>query len=269
MPARLNPESTLEVFGQPLFSRLFFVERLFTGLASPTSTPPDSTSLQYKEFGGRVHARSFRGPERNRVAFPCWPPKSWPPAQSKGPPAFLPTGLTLRLTTLALGLTATTFLIELLDRERLGGNGRADDASDERECDKSGYDGFHGHSPKLTTRTAPMPSTIADRSFRPLVFITQCCAAQRAVQAPGNSSRASMRQLHTWEPAVVTMVVIRCPETDREIPTGIVTDLVRFFRLEGYAILQCPHCHQRHRWSRRDAFMSISFRPSTHRNPEQ
>ena len=27
---------------------------------------------------------------------------------------------------------------------------------------------------------------------------------------------------------MVTMVVIKCPETDREIPTGIVTDLARF-----------------------------------------
>ena len=38
---------------------------------------------------------------------------------------------------------------------------------------------------------------------------------------------------------MVAMVVIRCPETDREVPTGIMTDLARFDRLgEGYAILQ-------------------------------
>lgn len=41
---------------------------------------------------------------------------------------------------------------------------------------------------------------------------------------------------------MVTMVVIKCPETDQEIPTGIVTDLTRFDRLgEGYATLQCPY----------------------------
>ena len=64
---------------------------------------------------------------------------------------------------------------------------------------------------------------------------------------------------------MVTMVVIRCPETDREIPTGIMTDLARFGRLKGHATLQCPHCNQRHRWSIGDAFMSIAFRPQLKR----
>ena len=32
---------------------------------------------------------------------------------------------------------------------------------------------------------------------------------------------------------MVAMVVIKCPETDREIPTGIVTDLARVHRLVG------------------------------------
>ena len=41
---------------------------------------------------------------------------------------------------------------------------------------------------------------------------------------------------------MVTMVVIRCPETDREVPTGIMTDLARFDGSEGYATLLCPHC---------------------------
>lgn len=58
---------------------------------------------------------------------------------------------------------------------------------------------------------------------------------------------------------MVTMVVIKCPETDQEIPTGIVTDLTRFDRLgEGYATLQCPYCHQPHQWSRLDAYMSLT-----------
>ena len=62
---------------------------------------------------------------------------------------------------------------------------------------------------------------------------------------------------------MVAMVVIKCPETDREIPTGIVTDLARFDRLgEGYATLQCPHCDQHHRWSKRDAYMAITFKPT-------
>ncbi len=65
---------------------------------------------------------------------------------------------------------------------------------------------------------------------------------------------------------MVAMVVIRCPETDREVPTGIMTDLARFDRLgEGYAILQCPHCNQPHRWTRRDAYMSLTDTPQTAR----
>ena len=40
---------------------------------------------------------------------------------------------------------------------------------------------------------------------------------------------------------MVAMVVIRCPETDREVPTGIMTDLARFDRLgEGYADTAMP-----------------------------
>ncbi len=65
---------------------------------------------------------------------------------------------------------------------------------------------------------------------------------------------------------MVTMVVIKCPETDREVPTGIMTDLARFDRLgEGYATLQCPHCAQPHRWSRRDAYMSLTATPLAQR----
>jgi hypothetical protein len=64
---------------------------------------------------------------------------------------------------------------------------------------------------------------------------------------------------------MVTMVVIKCPETDREIPTGIMTDLARFDRLVGYATLQCPHCNQCHRWSTFDAFLSITFGPQLKR----
>ena len=62
---------------------------------------------------------------------------------------------------------------------------------------------------------------------------------------------------------MVAMLVIRCPETDREVPTGIVTDLARFERLgEGYATLLCPHCDQHHQWSRRDAYLSILLKPT-------
>jgi hypothetical protein len=60
---------------------------------------------------------------------------------------------------------------------------------------------------------------------------------------------------------MATMVVIKCPETDREIATGIITDVKRFSRLgDGHAATHCPHCDQQHHWSRRDAFLSVTFK---------
>jgi hypothetical protein len=61
---------------------------------------------------------------------------------------------------------------------------------------------------------------------------------------------------------MVAMVVIKCPETDREIPTGIFTDLLRVHRLVGDAVLRCPHCEQEHRWSMRDAYLSLKVKPT-------
>lgn len=61
---------------------------------------------------------------------------------------------------------------------------------------------------------------------------------------------------------MVAMVVFKCPETDREVPTGIMTDLARFYRLgDGDAVLRCPHCDQHHRWSRHDAYLSLTLKP--------
>ena len=62
---------------------------------------------------------------------------------------------------------------------------------------------------------------------------------------------------------MTTMVVIRCPETDREVHTGIITDLMRFSRLgDAHLETHCPHCDQEHRWSNRDAFLSVRFKPA-------
>ena len=60
---------------------------------------------------------------------------------------------------------------------------------------------------------------------------------------------------------MATMVVIKCPETDREVATGIITDLTRFSRLgDGQAATHCPHCDQQHLWSRQDAFLSVTLK---------
>jgi hypothetical protein len=63
-------------------------------------------------------------------------------------------------TALALAVAAAVVLIELLDRKRLGA-GRSNGASKERQGDKRGYDGLHGHSPSLASRSARLPSVFA------------------------------------------------------------------------------------------------------------
>ena len=83
-------------------------------------------------------------------------------SECKSPPASLPTGLMRNdHTALALGVTATVVLVERLDRERLGRNGGANHASDERERDKCGYDVFMSLSRVLASRSARLPSVFA------------------------------------------------------------------------------------------------------------
>ena len=56
-----------------------------------------------------------------------------------------------------------------------------------------------------------------------------------------------------------TMVVIRCPETDQEVPIGILMDLHTFDLLpEKNVHLRCPACGNRHTWSKKDAYLSLA-----------
>lgn len=58
-----------------------------------------------------------------------------------------------------------------------------------------------------------------------------------------------------------TMVVIRCPETDKEVPIGILMDLHSFALLPATRMkLKCPACGHRHTWSRKDAYLSVVSR---------
>lgn len=55
-----------------------------------------------------------------------------------------------------------------------------------------------------------------------------------------------------------TMVVIRCPETDQEVPVGILMDLHTFDLLPEMNVhLRCPACGNRHTWSKKDAYLSL------------
>jgi hypothetical protein len=54
------------------------------------------------------------------------------------------------------------------------------------------------------------------------------------------------------------MVVIRCPETDQEVPIGIKMDLHSLALLPLTAMqLNCPACGGRHLWSKKDAYLSL------------
>ena len=56
-----------------------------------------------------------------------------------------------------------------------------------------------------------------------------------------------------------SMVVVRCPHTDEEVPTGLVMDLMSFSHLAlTKAELTCPSCGATHMWSKDDAWLSIS-----------
>jgi hypothetical protein len=79
---------------------------------------------------------------------------------------------------------------------------------------------------------------------------------------PRNNVAALRHSPTLRESAMVAMVVIKCPETDREITTGIFIDLLRVHRLIGDAVLRCPHCDQEHRWSMRDAYLSLKVKPT-------
>jgi hypothetical protein len=60
------------------------------------------------------------------------------------------------------------------------------------------------------------------------------------------------------------MVVIKCPETDEEVPIGVLLDLHTFVCLPTDSVaLQCPACGQTHSWSKKDAYLSLRHAVST------
>ena len=51
-------------------------------------------------------------------------------------------------------------------------------------------------------------------------------------------------------------VMVRCPETGREIPTGIVTDRKRFEATPVFfARVYCPVCRVEHEWVAQEAWV--------------
>ena len=56
------------------------------------------------------------------------------------------------------------------------------------------------------------------------------------------------------------LVIIRCPRTGDEVPTGRVTDLEKLDNIPDQPVqLACPACSETHPWSRADVFLAHSL----------
>ena len=54
-------------------------------------------------------------------------------------------------------------------------------------------------------------------------------------------------------------IMIRCPQSGREIPTGIEMDIAEFQRAPVFfSRVQCPVCDQEHEWFAKDAWVCES-----------
>ena len=55
------------------------------------------------------------------------------------------------------------------------------------------------------------------------------------------------------------LIMIRCPESGREIPTGIEMDMAEFQRAPVFfSTVQCPVCKREHEWFAKDAWVCDS-----------
>jgi hypothetical protein len=59
-------------------------------------------------------------------------------------------------------------------------------------------------------------------------------------------------------------IMIRCPQTGREIPTGIEMDTTEFQRSPVFfSTVQCPVCNGEHEWFAKDAWVCDSAKATT------
>ena len=57
----------------------------------------------------------------------------------------------------------------------------------------------------------------------------------------------------------MAMVMIVCPRTGRDVPTGIETDPSSFESFGAAAPLKCPACGRAHAWSKANAWLAGSL----------
>jgi hypothetical protein len=65
--------------------------------------------------------------------------------------------------------------------------------------------------------------------------------------------------LFEFRECVMGVVMVKCPNTGREIPTGIVADSVSFSATPVFfARVYCPICRTKHEWFAKDAWVCNS-----------
>ncbi len=53
-------------------------------------------------------------------------------------------------------------------------------------------------------------------------------------------------------------ILIRCPETGKDLTTGISIPAEAFLKAEfSQNRIACPHCGREHAWSKKDAFLKV------------
>jgi hypothetical protein len=57
----------------------------------------------------------------------------------------------------------------------------------------------------------------------------------------------------------MAMVMISCPNTGRDVPTGIETDPSSFESFDAAAPIRCPVCGRDHAWSKTNAWLAGSL----------
>jgi hypothetical protein len=51
-------------------------------------------------------------------------------------------------------------------------------------------------------------------------------------------------------------VLIRCPQTGKDVPTGIILDAEVFLKANLHdKEAHCPHCGRQHHWEQADAYL--------------
>jgi hypothetical protein len=82
-------------------------------------------------------------------------------------------------------------------------------------------------------------------------------------QPVGGCLRVAGENENPWE-AAVGVLMVRCPYTGRDFPSGVETDRLSFELTPAFSgTIRCPLCGVDHAWSKIDAWVSEGDQPGT------